>query len=152
MDHNPYAPPAAAVTDIVNTRAVFSPRQILVAAFLGSPIAATWLIHRNFMTLGDASRGLRALWLGTAVSVAVLAVAFYLPQRIPDVLLPLIYSVALYQYALHRFGAAYRQHLTAGGRTGSWWSVLGVSLLAVLILVGILFALVFAAPSMFNGP
>ena len=149
MDHNPYSPPAAPVADVVSAGTLYSPRQIFAASFLGSPIAAAWFVHRNFMTLNPESRGLRTLWLGLAATVAVFVVAFYLPKHFPNALLPLAYSFAIYQYALFLFKTSYHQHLAAGGRTGSWWRVIGVSLLALLTLMGVLLAIAFAAPGLF---
>ena len=150
MDYNPYAPPAASVGDLVTTGTLYSPRQIFTASFLGGPIAAAWLIHRNFMTLGQARRGLRTLWLGLAATLTVLIASFYLPKRFPTAALPIAYSFAIYQYALFVFKAAYTEHRTAGGRIGSWWSVGGVSLLAVLIVLGAATAIAFAVPSLLS--
>jgi hypothetical protein len=151
MDRNPYSPPAASVADIASSGTLYSPRQIYLASFLGSPIAAAWFIHRNFMTLGNESRALRTLGLGFAATVAVLVAGFYLPNRFPNLLLPLAYSFAIYQYALFLFKGAYNKHLTEGGLKGSWWMVIGVSLLAILILIGIVCAIAFAVPSLFAG-
>jgi hypothetical protein len=52
---------------------------------------------------------------------------------------------------LFLFKGAYDKHLTEGGRKGSWWMVVGVSLLAVLILIGVAFAIVFAVPGLSAG-
>ena len=149
MDHNPYSPPAASVADVVSAGTLYSPQQIFAASFLGSPIAAAWFIHRNFKTLNTESRGLRTLWLGLAATIALLVVAFYLPKHFPNALLPLAYSFAIYQYASFLFKASYQQHLAAGGREGSWWRVIGVSVLALLTLMGVLFVIALAAPGLF---
>jgi hypothetical protein len=118
---------------------------------MGSPIAAAWFIHRNFMTLGNESRAMRTLGVGFAATVAVVGAGFFLPNRFPNTVLPLAYSFAIYQYALFLFKGAYNEHLTGGGRKGSWWMVIGVSLLALLILIGVGFAIAFAVPSLFAG-
>ena len=149
MDHNPYSPPAASVADVVRAGTLYSPQQIFAASFLGSPIAAAWFIHRNFKTLNTESRGLRALWLGLAATITLLVVAFYLPKHFPNALLPLAYSFAIYQYASSLFKTSYQQHLAAGGREGSWWRVIGVSVLALLTLTGVLFVIALAAPGLF---
>jgi hypothetical protein len=149
MDHNPYSPPAASVADVVSAGTLYSPRQIFAASFLGSPIAAAWLVHRNFKVLKPESRSLRTVWLGLAATVAVFVAAFYLPKHFPNALLPLAYSFAIYQYASFLFKTSYQQHLAAGGRAGSWWRVIGVSLLALLILMGVLLMIAFAAPGLF---
>lgn len=120
-----------------------------MASFLGSPIAAAWFIHRNFMALGHESRALRTLWLGFAATIAVVVAGFYLPKSVPNIVLPLVYSFAVYQYALFLFKDPYNKHLTDGGRKGSWWMVIGVTLLAAVALVGVVLAVAYALPSLF---
>ena len=124
MDRNPYSPPTAPLADATDSGAAFySPRQIYVASFLGSPVAAAWFIHQNFMALGNRSRALRTLWLGFAATVAAFVVAFYLPDRYPHVLFPLLYSYAIYRYALFLFMArttSTSRRAAAGGHGG--WS------------------------------
>ena len=149
MDRNPYSPPGAPVADVARSGPLYSPRQIYLASFLGSPIAAAWLFHRNFTTLGDESRAQLALGLGFAATVAVVVLGIYLPKGSPNLLVPIIYSYAIYQYAAMVFKAAYEKHLTEGGRRGSWWMVVGVSLLAVMILFGVAIAVAFVAPGLF---
>jgi hypothetical protein len=151
MDRNPYSPPAAALADVANPGILYSPRQIYVASFLGSPATAAWFIHRNFVILGDNSRALRTLWLGVAATVVVFVTAYYLPKRFPNVVLPLAYSFALYQYALFLFKGAYDKHLAGGGRQGSWWMVVAVSVHAILVILGIAIAIALAVPSVFDG-
>jgi hypothetical protein len=151
MDRNPYSPPAAPLTDVARSGALYTPRQIYMASFLGSPVAAAWLMHQNFRALGDDSRALRTLWLGFAATLVVLTVAFFLPSRFPNLLFPLAYSFAIYQYALILFKSTYDKHIKDGGRRGSWWMVVGASLLADLILVGLIFGVVAAVPSLFSG-
>lgn len=153
MDRNPYAPPTAPVADVVTatTGTLYSPRQIYMASFLGSPIAAAWFIRHNFTTLGNRSALQRTLWLGLAATIAVVVAALFLPKQFPNALLPVLYSYAIYQYAQFLFKTAYNKHLNTGGRKGSWWIVIGVSLLASLTLVGIAFATAFAMRSLLPG-
>lgn len=153
MDRNPYAPPTAPVADVVTTAAgtLYSPRQIYMASFLGSPIAAAWFIRHNFLTLGNKSALLRTLWLGLAATIAVVVTGYFLPKQFPNALLPLLYSYAIYLYAQFLFKTPYNKHLTAGGRRGSWWIVIGISLFAAMILVGVAFAIAFAMPSLLAG-
>jgi hypothetical protein len=151
MEHNPYSPPAAAVADVMRAGTLYSPRQIFFASFMGSPVAAAWFMHRNFMTLGHESHSLRALWLGLAATVAALVAAFYLPNHFPNVVLPIAYSYAIYQYSRFLFNTSYNEHVSRGGRKGPWWLVIVVSTLTGLALLGVVFAIAFAAPSLFEN-
>ncbi len=125
---------------------LFSRRQIALAAFVGSPLAASWFFHRNYLALGDERRAARALWFGLAATIVVFAIASVLPERFPNALLPLLYTAAIDLYASAQFRARYDKYLADGGRKGSWWTVVGVSLLALLVVIGVLLAVVATMP------
>jgi hypothetical protein len=133
--------------------ALYSPRQIALAAFLGSPLAAGWFFRQNFLTLADEQRAIRSMWVGGGCTVLVLAIGFALPRHFPNALLPALYTAAIHQYASVSFGTPFKKHISEGGPKGSWWAVVGVSIGALLLLLLFLFAagiaLYLAMPSLF---
>jgi hypothetical protein len=129
--------------------ALYSPRQIALAAFLGTPLAAGWFFRQNFLTLADEQRATRSWWTGVGATVVVFAVAFALPAHFPNALLPALYTVAIHQYASVVFAAPFKKHIAEGAPKGSWSAVVGVSIGALLVVFGALFALVLAVPSLF---
>ncbi len=116
---------------------IWSPRQISLAALLGSPLAAAWFFSRNFLAFGDEVRSRRSLWVGFGFTALVLAVAYLLPARFPGALIPLIYTAATELYASSCFKSSYEKHITEGWPRGSWWSVVGVSLASFLLVVAL---------------
>lgn len=142
MDRNPYAPPRSAVVGSVATSAggvpapaelLYSANQIAVAAFLGTPLAASWLAARNFRALGQEEAVGRTWGAGILLTAIVLAISFVLPDRFPNSLLPLAYCLALRAVAEWKFKAVVDAHLTAGGSLASWWRVVGIGILCGLI-------------------
>ena len=133
---------------------LYSPRQIALAAFLGTPIAAAWFIRVNHFGFGDEQAARRSIWVGLAATIGVFALAFVLPDRFPDALLPALYTAAIHWYASAVFGPRFDKHISDGGPRGSWWFVVGVSLITVLAVlgaaIGVLFALMWAMPSLFG--
>jgi hypothetical protein len=119
---------------------VYSPRQISLAAFLGSPIAAGWFFSRNYAALGDESSSSRSLWLGMAATVGVIALANALPAKFPSALLPILYTAAIEQYASRCFKTKYEKQLAKGGSKGSWWTVVRISIVICVILIAVLVA------------
>jgi hypothetical protein len=115
----------------------YSPRQIYLASFLGSPLAAAWFFSRNYLAVADRSRARRSLWLGLGASAVVLLVAFLLPPKFPNVLWPLTYSAVVYLYASSCFAAVYENYITRGGVKGSWWAVIGTSLGTCVVLIAL---------------
>jgi hypothetical protein len=130
---------------------LYTVRQIGIASFLGGPAAGAWFISRNYVALSQPEKVRRVLVLGGVVTAALVPLALLLPESTPHSLLPLAYTAAFYYYAEHLFGSAIKLHLAAGGARGSWWTVVGVALLIVLVLVGLLFGLVMAALVVFPG-
>jgi hypothetical protein len=128
---------------------LYSPRQIALAAFLGSPIAAAWFFHRNFLTLHDDQRAWRAISFGVAATAAVVALALVLPPQFPKPLLPLLYTAAIDIYASTLFRKRLEEHISVGGRKGSWWMVVGIGLFALLVVFGVLLAMVSTMPTLF---
>ena len=116
---------------------LYSPQQICIAAFVGSPVAACWFFSHNVRQLGDPRNAQKWLLWGGGVSfvLLVLACMLPLPQRFPHLVIPLGYSLGIREAAKRIQGAAVTQHVSAGGRLGSWWLVVGISL---LFLIGVL--------------
>jgi hypothetical protein len=81
------------------TERLWSPRQIAVAAFLGSPLAAGWFLSRNYAALADESRSRRALWMGLVATALVVAIGFFLPRDFPKSVLPAAYAAAIQLHA-----------------------------------------------------
>jgi hypothetical protein len=154
MSHNPYTPPTAHVDDLAGSASaagasgpLYSPRQLAIAAFLGSPLAAAWFAAANFKALAQPIKARQTLYWGVGLLVVVTIVSFLLPDGVPNSVLPIAYSIGVYTAAKQRFEETVRLHLAAGGKLGSWWRVVGVSLLVSLVLVVVLVAVVFAVAS-----
>jgi len=125
---------------------LYSPGQIALAAFLGSPLAGCWFWSRNYLRLGQSSSSTQCLIWGAVGTVALLAISFFLPERFPDQAIPIGYTFGLLQAAKHTHGSIVAQHLSAGGRLGSWWAVVGISLLFLVIVLAILFGVILLLP------
>jgi hypothetical protein len=153
MTENPYAPPKAPVSDVAvapnlstPTYVLYSPRQFFIAAFLGSPLAASWLASRNLWALSRHVLAKRILLAGLITTVAIFAIAFAVPdgQHIPNTLIPLIYSLLIRWYAHSYFGDTYESHIKSGGRRGSYWSVVGISLACIVAIMAAVVGGIFA--------
>src|SRR5262245_8653511 len=99
MSHNPYAPPKANVEDPPTSPStaarLYSPWQLTVASFLGSPMAAAWFAAANFKALGRRLEAQRTLIWGALGTVVVLGISYVLPDSVPNSVLPIAYSAAI---------------------------------------------------------
>jgi hypothetical protein len=132
---------------------LYSPGQIALAAVLGSPLAACWFFACNFRELGQPKTAKHYLIWGGIGTAVLLVIAFFLPDRFPNSILPIAYTAGLFQAAKQLHGTTVARHISAGGRLGSWWSVVGISLLCLILvvvaLIGIVLLLSFVSPDRF---
>jgi hypothetical protein len=126
---------------------LYSPQQIAVAALLGTPMAASWLFAGNFAVLGEHRARQRALVWGIVGTVVIIAIAFVLPARFPAPVLPMAYTMGLRELAKQQQGAAFQNHLAAGGERQSNWRVVGIGLGAFTIIASLGFAAAYLLPS-----
>ncbi len=121
------------------TQRLYSPGQIALAAIIGSPIAACWFFARNYRALGKPESAKQCLLWGSVGTVILFAIIFILSfiahYQLPNQVIPIGYTLGLREAAKRIHGSTVIQHISTGGRLGSWWSVVGVSL---LFLVGAL--------------
>src|SRR6266566_286178 len=120
---------------------LFSLGQIMLATFLGTPLAGSLLVAQNYRLLQKSSAAWQSIAYGIVSTVILFIVAFLLPEKFPNSLLPVIYCFAMRQLVSYLQGDAIARHYSSGGTKGSWLIaiVLGIASLVVL------FALVFAA-------
>jgi len=153
MTENPYAPPRAPLSEIATAAdsaaaqlAMYSPRQIFVASFLGSPLAASWFASRNFRAFSQDWLAQRILLGGFLATAAALALGYTLSERlhVPNTAFPLLYSLLIRWYAQNLFGSAFEKHVQSGGRRGSYWTVVGISLLILVAVLAVIFGCIFA--------
>jgi hypothetical protein len=128
------------------THSLYSPGQIALASFLGAPIAACWFFAHNYRRLGQPRSAVHCLVWGAVGTVVLFIIAFYLPEHFPSQVIPIGYTVGLLQVAKQTHGVAVADHLSAGGRLGSWWAVVGISLLFLVVILGVIFGVVLLLP------
>ncbi|HST31385.1 MAG TPA: hypothetical protein VLK27_11170 [Chthoniobacterales bacterium] len=119
-----------------------------MASFIGGPLSATYLIAKNFKSLGKERAANRTLILGFAFTVVLFTTLAALPpsigDKLPQHLIPIAYGFLGY-LIVNRFQQRdIDAHLQAGGKKGSWQMIvvtglvgLGVSL-AYIFLIGFL--------------
>jgi hypothetical protein len=90
---------------------LYSPRQIFLASFIGSPLAASWFAASNHRSLSRGVLARRRLVGGAIATAVLMAIAFVLPERGPKSSFPLLYSPLIYVLAQAWFSAAFAAHL-----------------------------------------
>ena len=122
----------------------FTVWQVTVACALGSPLAGSWLMARNYSNWGEKSKSLATLGLGLLGTLALVGVGALIPTRASEGWLPLSAMVTMKYLAEHLQGASVAKHRSNGGAIASWWNAFGVGIAGLLLVSAIVLGVVFA--------
>ena len=140
FDHVPQSDLPPGVT-VVPTYRLYSPGQVGLATFFGSPLAGGILLARNFYRLGERGRAwlpLVVAFLGT-LGLFAIGASTEAPRFLGLVPLGL-----MIWYAEAQQGARFKQHLERGGRRASHWHAIGIALATAAGILGAIFTVVLA--------
>jgi hypothetical protein len=137
------------VLPVQPTFKLYNDRAIYIGTFLGGPLVAGYLAAENFKQLGQPGK-VQASWaIGICATVLLFGAAFLIPgmEKVPNFIIPLIYT-GIAQLLVQRFqGPAIKTHLTAGGQTFSPWRAVLIGVIGLAILLVTVFAII-----MLTGP
>jgi hypothetical protein len=118
---------------------LYSPTQVLVASFVGGPLAAVYVLWKNFDDLANASAAKQTIIWGMLFVVALLTLIPFLPDKFPNYAIP-----ATYAFGARMVAEKYQMSKKAimeSDRYGfhSAWNVVGVSVgfLIALLVIGV---------------
>ena len=141
MQQNPFAPPSE-LADVQGARTatsgnfvgvrVYSPNQVALATFIGSPIASAWLIGANFVAFGNSGAARKAwLWAGLTTA-AITGVGALLPDGVPTSPIAIAYTLVARHLAEKFQARDIAAVLTGGGSQYSSWRAAGLGLVSLL--------------------
>lgn len=123
------------------TNKVYKQSAIQIAAFLGGPLVAGYLIAHNFRQLGEPEKVKRTWVTAIAFFAVVLVLAVVVPQSVPTIFFALFSMGAANLYVQRFQAASLREHLSAGGpsyKTGRAVLIaLGCSLVVILLFLAL---------------
>ena len=120
-----------------NTK-LYSQRSILTATFLLGPIATGILMRRNFLYLNDYRKASNALWIGILSMLLIIVTLTLIPStiadKIPSIILPLIYTGITQIIIEKQMGELLRIHKQSKGEFYPVWKIITLSL-AIFVVV-----------------
>lgn len=135
-------------------RKFYSQKAITIATYFGGPLAAGYLIQKNYETLDEPDKARKSLMIGILSTIILFAGIFSIPDeimdKIPNFLIPAIYTGIVYSIVERMQGEALRNHKEANGEFYSGWKAAGVGALAMLILIAGIFLTAFIAGDLSN--
>jgi hypothetical protein len=147
----PYTPPgypppppfAAAAYPAPPGYRLYSVNAVALATFLGSPLAGAVVMAINYARLGRGGSARMAVVLGLIGTAAVFAIAFVLPDKVPNVVIWLPQLLGMQAIAKALQGPAIEDHARRDGRAASNWKAAGIGMLGLLLFGGILLGVYF---------
>lgn len=124
----------------------YTPGQVALACFLGSPLAGCWLMSRTYRAAGEKKKETAAIICGFVGTAVLIGIGELLPENFPNAPLPLATTVGLFHCAKHLQRETIARCEAAGGTKGSWWTTAGVGLLGLVILSAGIAAVIFSFP------
>lgn len=134
-----------------NSQKIFTNKAISVATFFGGPIAAGFLISKNYKAFGNNDAARNSIFIGILSTILMFAGIFMIPEniidKIPQQLIPLIYTAIIAGLVEKLQGQKIKEFLAENGQKASNWQAAGYGLIGLLIIAGFLVVMIFAIPT-----
>lgn len=134
-----------------NSQKIFTNKAISVATFFGGPIAAGFLISKNYKAFGNNDAARNSIFIGILSTILMFAGIFMIPEniidKIPQQLIPLIYTAIIAGLVEKLQGQKIKDFLAENGQKASNWQAAGYGLLGLVIIAAFLVVMIFAMPT-----
>lgn len=117
----------------------YSQKAITIATYFGGPLAAGYLIKKNYQSLNQPDKASLSIKLGIISTLIIFAGIFMIPEelidQIPNPLIPAIYTLIIYFIVSNTQGQYLKEHKKKGGDFYSGWNAAGVGFISLLVIV-----------------
>lgn len=130
---------------------IFTNKAISVATFFGGPIAAGFLISKNYKVFGDENAARNSIFIGIISTILLFVGIFMIPEHIidmiPQPLIPGIYTAIIAGLVEKLQGRKIKDFLSENGQKASNWQAAGYGFIGLLIISAFLVVMIFAIPT-----
>jgi uncharacterized integral membrane protein len=124
------------------TYKLYNERAILIATFVGGPLAGGYLLARNFGALNEPAKAGKT-WIITIGIMLLLVVSVFIPaaDAIPGFVYSLLFCCTAHFAARKYQGSSIALHQTNGGRLYTTWRAVLTGLVFMVLMIGLILAL-----------
>lgn len=130
------------------TKRFYSLKAISIATFFGGPLAAGYLVKKNYEALGQADNARKSLFIGIASTIVLFVIAYLIPDELSTkigTLIPGLSAWMIYLIVEKLQGNELKLHKESEGKFYSGWKAAAVgSISMVIFLAGVAFTAVIA--------
>jgi hypothetical protein len=113
-------------------RKLYSPMQAMTAAFCGGPIAVAYMLKQNFEAMNNAKFAYNSMVIGLLISLALVAIIPFIPEEVPNISIGMVWIVITH-LIMNKYQLSKDQIVASSEyEFQSNWSVVAVSLLAIV--------------------
>ena len=118
---------------------VFTNKAIYIATFFGGPLAAGFLISKNYKVFGNSNAARNSIFAGLISTIVIYILVFAIPdsilEKMPQSLIPFIYT-GIIALLVEKFqGEDIKNFLKANGEKASGWTAAGYGAIGLLTTV-----------------
>ena len=112
---------------------------------LGGPLAGGYFLYRNFKIFNNTLNAKLSLFLSLFVTVFLLFIVDDIPENVPHLLIPIIYTGIIYIIVIYFQGKAIDEYVEQEKELAGWIKTIVISLVCLLITAGL-----YSLPKMAN--
>jgi hypothetical protein len=133
-----------------NKKKIFTNKAISVATFFGGPLAAGFLIAKNFKVFEKPDAARNSIFIGILSTILLFTGILLAPEdiinKIPQPLIPAIYTLIIAGLVDWLQGAEIKKFLKSNGQKASNWIAAGYGFVGLIITLGFSFFIAFSMP------
>jgi len=118
---------------------LYDSNSIILATFLGSPLAGGWLMALNYRRLGQRGTFRTCIIFSVLGTIALFAVAALLPNKIPGAPIAIASIFAMGAIAKLQSSELDEHTRVRGGQIASRWKAAGVGLTSMIFILAVVF-------------
>lgn len=127
----------------------YSQRAISITTFFGGPLAAGILMKQNYLNVDKEKQGKNALFLGIVSTILIFGGLLALPEhiidKIPNAIIPAIYTGIIYLIVEKTQGKELRSHKENNGEFYSAWKAAKIGAISMIAILFTIFSVAFIA-------
>jgi hypothetical protein len=131
------------------SKKLYSQKAIAIATYLGGPMAAAYLVKKNYKADNQEEKGKKVYIIGIISTILLFAGIFAIPEyiieKIPNAIIPAIYTGIIYLLIEKLQGVWLKEHKESGGEFYSGWKGAGIGAIFMLIIAAFIFGIAFIA-------
>ncbi|MBB4801979.1 hypothetical protein HNP37_002040 [Flavobacterium nitrogenifigens] len=140
--------PEKSVFEEIPTEKIYSKTAVSAGTFFGGPFVAGYCIAENFKAFNDFEKARNTYIITVVSTILITIIAFNIPENFPSVVFPAVYAF-ITSFIIQTYQEKdIEKHVNNGGEFFNGWRVFLISIISVVILLAIIYAIAYLLPQL----